>query len=39
MDELYQRWMDLTDAGECHEAFEDWYSGLVDAAHERLEDR
>lgn len=32
MSELYQRWEELCEAGECHEDFESWYSGLVDVA-------
>jgi hypothetical protein len=39
MGELEERWRELVDAGEVTEDFEGWYSGLIDQAMDRLEDR
>lgn len=39
MDELMQQWQELVDNGSCTEDFESWYSGLIDYAHDSLEDR
>jgi hypothetical protein len=35
MDELYQQWEELVEAGDCSESFEDWYSGKCADAYDR----
>lgn len=37
MDDLWIEWQELVDAGECDEEFEDWYSGKVSDAHDRMD--
>lgn len=35
MGDLELQWQELVDAGECHESFEDWYSGRCADAHDK----
>ncbi len=37
MDELYMQWEEAFEAGETTESFEDWYSGKVSDAEDRMD--